>query len=86
MPKQPSRPLTSVERQGVFVVDSVSDQDAALLKKLKDYGITPGVRIHVSTSSDEFALRAESTKKTLHLPRVNAGAVRIRIDRAEARS
>lgn len=86
MPKQPSRPLTSVERHGVFVVDSVSDQDAALLKKLKDYGITPGVRIHVSTSSNEFALRPESTKRTLHLARMNAEAVRIRIDRAEARS
>ena len=30
------------------MVDSVSDRDAALLKRLKAHGITPGVRLHVT--------------------------------------
>jgi len=79
MPKQISRPLTSLDRDGKFVVDSVSDQDALLLKRLKAHGIIPGARIHVTKpSSEQFALRGNSASQALTLSRALAEAVRIR--------
>src|SRR5450631_2665442 len=39
MPKQASIPLTDLHEQGSFVVGGISDQDAALLKRLKTHGI-----------------------------------------------
>jgi DtxR family transcriptional regulator, Mn-dependent transcriptional regulator len=41
MPNQISEPLANIKEQGRFVVDSVSDQDALLLKRLNAHGITP---------------------------------------------
>jgi len=79
MPKQVSRPLTDIEQDGKFLVDSVSDQDPLLLKQLKAHGITPGARLHVtSPSPEEFVLRAGSNSKALRLSRTLAGTVRIR--------
>ena len=79
MPKQNSKPLTDIEEAGKFVVDSISDQDAPLLKKLKAHGISPGARLQVTSQShEEFVLRAGSNSATLHLSRALAGAVRIR--------
>jgi len=78
MSAQRSKPLTDIKEDGNFVVDSVSDSDAALLKKLKAHGIIPGARLQVSSSShDEFLLRVSGTRKPLRLPRSVAGAVRI---------
>jgi DtxR family transcriptional regulator, Mn-dependent transcriptional regulator len=79
MPRQASKALTEIEREGHFVVDSVSDRDATLLKRLKTHGITPGLRLHVTRlSHDEIVLRAGAGSKPLHLPRSVAEAVRIR--------
>ncbi|MGC2160433.1 MAG: metal-dependent transcriptional regulator [Silvibacterium sp.] len=79
MPKQISKPLTDIEKAGKFVVDSVSDQDAALLKRLKAHGITPGARLRVSSRSQgEFVLHVGSNSKPLHLSLALAGTVRIR--------
>jgi DtxR family Mn-dependent transcriptional regulator len=79
MAKQVSTPLTAIDEDGEFVVDSVSDQDAALLKQLKARGIVPGARLQVvSRSREEFILRAATTSKTSHLSRLLAAAVRIR--------
>ncbi|MGB0123209.1 MAG: metal-dependent transcriptional regulator [Silvibacterium sp.] len=79
MPKQVSTPLTDIEEDGKFVVDSVSDQDGALLKRLKAHGITPGARLQViSRSQGELVLHADHSTKTLHLSRPLAAAVRIR--------
>jgi DtxR family Mn-dependent transcriptional regulator len=78
MPSQPSKPLTSIE-EGRFVVDSVSDQNAVLLKRLNAYGITPGARLQVTSGSpDEFVLRTGSASKALRLSRDLAGAIRVR--------
>lgn len=78
MARQASRPLTDIEKDGEFVVDSVSDQDAMLLKKLKAHGITPGAWLRVTTSApEEFLLRTRGGSKPLRLPRSVAGAVRI---------
>jgi DtxR family Mn-dependent transcriptional regulator len=79
MPKQVSKRLTDIQEGGKFLVDSVSDQDAILLKQLKAHGITPGARLQVTTpSQEEFVLRADSPSKALRLSRALAGAVRIR--------
>src|SRR5580692_5972363 len=78
MPKQVSRSLTEIEEDENFLVDSVSDQDALLLKQLKAHGITPGARLQITNpSQDEFVLRAGSASKALRLSRTLAGAVRI---------
>ena len=78
MSKQVSTPLTDVEGDGHFVVDSVADQDAALLRRLKAHGIVPGERLQMMRSSpQEFVLRT-GNKKTLRLSRPLAAAVRIR--------
>ncbi len=79
MPKQTSRPLTDIHEPGAFIVDSVSDRDASLLKRLTVHGITPGAHFEVtSRSTDDLVLRTSSTSKALRLPCELAAAVRIR--------
>ena len=79
MPKQASISLTDLHEQGTFVVDSISDQDAPLLKRLKTHRITPGTRLRVTYgSADDFVLRASAASKDLHLSRNLASAVRVR--------
>jgi DtxR family Mn-dependent transcriptional regulator len=81
MPKQVSKPLTDIEIDGDFVVDSISDRDAALLKRLKAHGIAPGERLRVRIQSqEEFVLRAGNGSKSLRLSHALAGAVRIRYE------
>jgi DtxR family transcriptional regulator, Mn-dependent transcriptional regulator len=79
MPKQISKSLTDLHEQGTFIVDSVSDQDASLLKRLKAHGIAPGARLQVtSRSSEEFVLRTSGASKALYLSRALGHAVRVR--------
>jgi Fe2+ transport system protein FeoA len=79
MPKQASIPLTDLREQGTFTVDSISDQDTPLLKRLKSHGITPGARLKVSNgSANDFVLRTSAASKNLHLSRELAAAVRVR--------
>jgi DtxR family transcriptional regulator, Mn-dependent transcriptional regulator len=79
MPAQTSKPLTDICDQGTFIVDSVSDEDAPLLKRLKAHGITPGAQLQVTTqASDEFILRTGSFSRALHISRDLAAAVRVR--------
>ena len=88
MPKPISKPLTEVEEDGEYVVDSVSDQDAPLLKKLTARCIIPGARIRVKGSPQkEFILRASTSSRPLRLHGLAASAVRIRsIDRPESKA
>jgi DtxR family transcriptional regulator, Mn-dependent transcriptional regulator len=82
MSKQLSKSLADIESGGEFVVDSVSDQDAALLKKLKAHGISPGAHLHVTKSlQQEFVLKTAGRSKPLRLPLSAAGAVRIRSEK-----
>lgn len=84
MAKQVSIPLTDVHARGTFTVDSISDQDASLLKRLKDHGITPGARLHVANGSvDDLVLRTSATSKKLRLSRDQAAAVRVRSANSE---
>jgi DtxR family Mn-dependent transcriptional regulator len=79
MPQQVSESLANIKEEGRFVVDSVSDHDALLLKRLNADGITPGTRFQVtSASTDEFVLRTARASKALRLPRDLAGAIQVR--------
>jgi DtxR family Mn-dependent transcriptional regulator len=79
MSKRPSWPLSAIQRDGAYIVDSVADRDAALLKKLKSHGIIPGTHIHVASSSQEtLLLKAAGAYKALQLSRSNSSAVCIR--------
>src|SRR5579863_4774052 len=51
MPKQASISLADLREQGTFTVDSISDHDAPLLKRLKTHGVTPGARLLVTIGS-----------------------------------
>ena len=79
MPKQASISLADLREQGTFTVDSISDHDAPLLKRLKNHGVTPGARLLVTIgSADDFLLRTSAASKNLHLSRDLASAVRVR--------
>jgi DtxR family Mn-dependent transcriptional regulator len=80
MPKQDSIRLVEVTGEGYFVVESVSDRDAATLKLLKTRGIGPGVRLHVRNghTNEDYAVSIGGSAKILHLSREAAEAVRIR--------
>jgi len=79
MPKQISKPLADLHEEGTYIVESVSDEDAALLKRLRAHGITPGARMQVENRSlDNFVLRTGSASAALRLSRDLAAAVRIR--------
>jgi DtxR family transcriptional regulator, Mn-dependent transcriptional regulator len=78
MPRRRSKSLATVERDGEFFVESVSDQDSALLKQLKAHGITPGSRVRVTRSSqEEINLQAGNGSKPMRLALSVADAVRI---------
>src|SRR5580698_4194775 len=78
MPKQKSVSLTEVEEEGAFVVDSVSDWDAPLLKRLKARGIAPGVRLRTRrrTPEDGYAVSLGDSSRILHLSPDAASAIR----------
>lgn len=82
MPKQASIVLADLHEQGTFTVDSISDHDARLLKRLKAQGIIPGARVHVTNgSADDLVLRTSAASKNLRLSRDLAAAVRVRSPR-----
>jgi DtxR family Mn-dependent transcriptional regulator len=82
MPKQNSFALTEVREDGAYVVESILDRDASLLKRLNANGIVPGVRLHVKCHEREgFILRVGVRAKTLHLSRESAETVRLRPSR-----
>lgn len=80
MPKKSSKPLSNLDRDGDFVVDSVSDEDSVLLKRLKAHGIVPGARISIKRRSDEeLLLRAGKTSQALVISGTASKAIQIRI-------
>jgi DtxR family Mn-dependent transcriptional regulator len=81
MSRQASRPLSAVDQDGLYIVDSISDRDAALLKRLKAHGITPGARVRIASSSQEtLLLKADGGQKSLRLPRSVSSAICIRLN------
>jgi DtxR family Mn-dependent transcriptional regulator len=79
MPRQNSVPLTDVMGEGTYVVDSVSDRDARILKLLKDNGIAPAVRLRVRErrSTADYAVRIDRSSKILNLQEDAASSIRV---------
>jgi hypothetical protein len=79
MPKENSIPLTQVKGKGTFVVDSISDRDAATVKFLRTRGITPAVQLRVKSqnSDDSYAVNIGRSGKVVHLSHKAADAIRI---------
>jgi DtxR family Mn-dependent transcriptional regulator len=79
MPRQNSTPLTDVTREGIYVVSSVSDRDARILRLLKDNGIAPGVKIRVreKPSITSYAVSIGRSSKTLNLPEDAANSISV---------
>jgi hypothetical protein len=81
MTEQNSIPLTAVQQEGVFTIDSVSDRDPRTLQQFKASGIKPGARLRVrkkaspegysvsiGRSSTAFDLSTEAAGGILLLP------------------
>jgi DtxR family Mn-dependent transcriptional regulator len=82
MPKQNSFALAEVREDGAYVIESLLDRDASLLKRLNANGIAPGVRLHVKRrGGDEFILCFGVRPKMLRLSRESAESVRLRPSR-----
>jgi len=79
MPKENSIPLTQVAGKVTFVVDSISDRDAATLKLLKTSGITPGVQLRMRErhADDGYAVSIGRSAQVLHLSQEAADAIRV---------
>ena len=79
MAEQTSVPLTEVVKEGTYVVDSISDRDARVLKLLKTNGITPGTKLRVGkrTHVENYLVKVGKSSKVLHLPRETAAGVRV---------
>jgi DtxR family Mn-dependent transcriptional regulator len=80
MAPQNSTRLTEVLGKGTFIVESVSDDDAVLLKSLRTSGISPGIRLRVRNrhEKDGCTVTIGSSIRPLHLSRDAADAIRIR--------
>ena len=80
MPTQNSIPLTEVNGEGTFLVESISDRNARTLKWLKARGIAPGVYVHITNRdiNDDYSVSIGSSTKTERLSREVADAVKIR--------
>ena len=83
MPKRHSIPLTENLGQRVFIVESISDNDVALVKTLRTAGIVPGVRLRVRSShaASVYAVSVGRSAKVTQLSRAAAEMVRIVCER-----
>ena len=71
--------LNEIARDGMFVVDSVSDRDADRLKMIEACGLTPGVTLKVKKTKQEgFSVRVRGSAKEFNVSREVAADVRIR--------
>ena len=79
MPKENSILLTDAKDEGVYVVDSVSDGNAHTLRRLKDHGISPGVRLRVRErpSPVSYAVSVGRSSRVLNLEGDAAGSIRV---------
>ncbi len=71
--------LADVIEDGIFVIDSVSDQDTHNLRLIEACGITPGARLRVrkNSSSDSYSVSIGRSSKAYDLSREVARDVRI---------
>ena len=71
--------LSDVVQDGTFVIDSVSDRDAATLRIIESCGMTPGKRLKVRkvASKEGYSVSVGKSSKAFEVPREMAGDVRI---------
>jgi DtxR family Mn-dependent transcriptional regulator len=79
MAARESMELAEVAGEGTFVVASLSDRDAASLRKMEARGMGPGVRIQVKrrAGAEGFRVRVGRAGKAFDLTREAARTVRI---------
>jgi DtxR family Mn-dependent transcriptional regulator len=79
MAAQESILLADVVKDGIFVIDSVSDRDARNLRLIESCGITPGARLRVrkSASPEGYSVSVGRSPKAFDLSRDVAQDVRI---------
>ena len=78
MGSRDSLALAEAERDGRFVVESVSDRDAANLRRMEAWGMGPGARIEVKRAgAKKFKVRVVGGGKAFELTGEAARAVRI---------
>jgi DtxR family transcriptional regulator, Mn-dependent transcriptional regulator len=79
MPRQNSIQLTDVMHEGIYVVDSVSDRDARILRLLKENDIAPGARLRVRErpSLTGYAVTIGRSSKILTLREDAANSIRV---------
>ena len=79
MTARESMPLAEVKRDGMFVVESVSDRDASSLRRMEARGVAPGVKIEVKRLSGTGGLRVRVGRagKAFDLAEAVAREVRI---------
>ncbi len=76
MAERRSVALAEVTGDGVFVVESVSDRDAARLRVMEACGLTPGARVRVAAEKDGYRVRVGG-KSAVEVSRDVAGDVRV---------
>jgi DtxR family Mn-dependent transcriptional regulator len=79
MAARESMVLADVVKDGTFVIDSVSDEDARNLRLIEACGMTPGARLRVkkNTESEGYSVSVGRSLKAFDLPRDVARDVRI---------
>jgi DtxR family Mn-dependent transcriptional regulator len=79
MPRQNSIQLTDAVKEGLYVVDSVSDRNARTLKLLKENGIAPGVKLRLreSPSIMGYAVSVGRSSRILNLQEDAADSIRV---------
>ncbi len=71
--------LNEIARDGMFIVDSVSDRDAGRLKLIEACGLTPGVKVKIKADAKQgYSVRVRGSAKEFNVSREVAADVRIR--------
>ena len=84
MPKPSSMRLTEAPAERVFVVESVSDHDASVLRRIKASGIEPGVRLctKLKTEEGDQLLLIGNSRRTRRIPFEVADAISVRLSQS----
>lgn len=79
MPRQNSIRLADVMHKGIYVVDSVSDRDARILRLLKENDIAPGARLRVRERSSlaGYAVTIGRSSRILNIEEDAANSIRV---------
>jgi hypothetical protein len=71
--------LTDVMDEGIYIVDSVSDRDARILRLLRDSGIARGVKLRVRErpSTASYPVSIGRSSRVLNLTEDAAESIRV---------